>query len=141
MEINFLVLLVGGVASLVLGMIWYGKALFGDAYMKALGADTNMSPEKMKKIQEKMWQLFLTQFILAVFQVWVLAVYINSSMAVITPVSNALWIWAGFVMPTLAGGAMWSARPRKDAWKIFFITSGYNLVLFIIFAVIIKAWM
>ncbi len=141
METNFLMLAVCGVVSLVLGMVWYSQKAFGNSYMKALGADTNISPEKMKEIQKKMWQLLLTQFVLTMFQVWVLAVYINSSITVITPVANALWIWAGFVMPTIAGSALWSARPRKDAWKIFFITSGYNLVLFILFAVIIKAWM
>ncbi|MEZ4114202.1 MAG: DUF1761 domain-containing protein [Candidatus Paceibacterota bacterium] len=71
----------------------------------------------------------------------ILTIYINSVIADMTPATNAFWIWAGFVMPTLAGSALWSARPRKDAWKIFFITSGYQFLLFMIFASIIKAWM
>ncbi len=140
MHINFLSLLVGGVASLILGMIWYSKSLFGNTYMKALGADTNISPEKMKAIQKRMWQILLTQFVLSVFQVWVLAIYILRTPEVF-PLANAIWIWAGFVMPTIAGGALWSARPRKDAWKIFWITSGYQLVMFAVFAFILKAWM
>ncbi|MEZ4103187.1 MAG: hypothetical protein R3B55_01300 [Candidatus Paceibacterota bacterium] len=65
---------------------------------------------------------FTNSIWLAVFQVWILTIYINSVIADMTPATNAFWIWAGFVMPTLAGSALWSARPRKDAWKIFFIT-------------------
>ena len=133
-------LLVGGVASMVVGMIWHSKALFGPAYMKALGADMNMSPEKMAEIQKKMWQLYITQFLLAVFQFWVLSVFVVRTLEVF-PIATALWIWAGFLMPTVAGAAMWSARPKKDAWKIFLISAGYQLVLFLVFGFIIKAWM
>ena len=132
-------LTVCGILSLFLGMIWYNQKTFGKSYMKALGADTNISPEKMKEIQKKMWQLFLTQFILAAFQAWVLSMFILQN-SQISPLNTSIWIWAGFVMPTLAGSAIWGTRPRKDAWSIFLITSGYQLTMFIIFTLIIKIW-
>lgn len=140
METNFLAILACGVVAMIVGMVWHSKALFGDKYMKAIGADTNMSPEKMKEIQKDMWQLYVTQFALALFQAYVLSGYIISEPGVGGSL-NAVWIWAGFVMPTIAGAAMWSARPRKMAWQIFLISSGYQLVVLILFGMILKAWM
>ena len=135
MVISFWAVIVCAVAAMVLGMIWHSKALFGNKYMKALGADMNMSPEKMAEIQKKMWQLYIVQFLLVMLQAWVLAQFLWVGVA------NALWIWVGFIMPTIAGATMWSARPRKDAWTIFLISAGYSLVLFIMFGLILKAWM
>lgn len=139
MEINWLMILVCGVAAMVIGMIWHG-ALFGKMYMRAIGAK-DYTPEEMKEAQKKMMPAYLVQFVLVVFQAWILSLYIGGSISVISPMSNALWIWAGFVLPTVAGQWMWSARPRKLAWQGFFISAGYNFVLFAVFAIIIKAMM
>jgi hypothetical protein len=49
MEINYIAVFVSAVLALVLGFIWYSKALFGKSYMMALGMDMNMSPEVMKE--------------------------------------------------------------------------------------------
>ncbi len=134
MVISFWAVIVCAIAAMVLGMVWHSKALFGSRYMKAIGADMNMPPEKMAEINKKMWQLYVTQFILAALQAWILANFLWIGVA------NAIWIWAGFIMPTLAGQWMWSARPRKDAWTGFLISAGYNLVLFIAFGLILRAW-
>lgn len=140
MEINLLAVVVCGVVSLILGFLWYSQMLFGNIYMKSIGADMNMPAEKMKEIQKKMWQLYIAQFLLAAFQAFVLSHYI-SGWADGTGLENALWIWAAFVMPTVAGAWMWSARPRRDAWNAFLISAGYQLVLFVLFGLILKAWM
>lgn len=139
-QINLLSVLICAIVAMVVGMIWHNKNLFGMKYMKALGADMNMPPEKMKEIQKKMWQIFLTQFILVFFEAWVLAHYI-AGWNTVSGVTNALWIYAGFVLPTIAAACMWSARPRKDAWVVFLVSAGYNLILFILFGLIIQAMM
>ena len=141
MQINFLAILVCGVLSMIVGSLWYGKIMFGDMYMRAIGGDPNIPPEKMKEIQKKTWQLYLTQFLLTLFQVWVLAIYLQSAAESVSFMSNALWIWGGFVLTTNAGIWMWSAQPRKLAWQGFLISSGYQLVMFVVFAFILKAWM
>lgn len=140
-DVNWLAVVVCGVAAMMLGMIWHSQALFGTMYMKAIGGDMNMPPEKMKEIQKKMWQLYITQFILSLLTAYVLFYYIVGAIDSISALSNALWIWLGFIMPTIAGQWMWSARPRNDAWTGFLISAGYSLALFVIFAVIIKAMM
>lgn len=139
-EVNWLAIIICGVAAMTVGAIWHGP-LFGKAYMRAIGADLNMPPEKMAEIQKKMWQLYLLQFILVVLQVYVLWFYLVGAVDVMTPLSNALWIWLGFLLPTVGGQWMWSARPRKLAWTGFFISAGYNLVLFTVFALILQAFM
>lgn len=125
---------------MIIGIVWHSKTLFGDMYMKAIGANPNMSKEEMTKIQKRMWQLFLAQFILALFQAWVLGLYIKGAISLMMPISNAVWIWAGFVLPTIAGHWMWSARPRKLAWQGFLISLGYQLVIFVVFAIILGFW-
>ena len=140
MQPNVIAAIVCSVGSMILGMIWHSQSLFGRTYMKALGADMNMPPEKMKEIQKKMWQILLTQFLLTVFQVWVLWFYVLGPIDMMSTVASTVWIWAGFVMPTIAGASLWSARPRKDAWKIFWISAGYQLVNFIMFGLVLKFW-
>lgn len=133
--VNFWAILVCAIAAMIIGALWHSKLLFGNLYMKAIGGDMNMPPEKMAEIQKKMWQLYMTQFILVLFQAWVLAYFLWVGVA------SVLWIWAGFLMPTLAGQWMWSARPRKLAWTGFLISAGYNLALFVVFGLILQAWM
>lgn len=132
--------LVCGVAAMVVGMIWHNPKVFGNLYMKALGGDTNMPPEKMKEIQKKMWQIYVTQFILVLVQAFIL---MNFFMAwpQARAVVLALWIWLGFILPTVAGAWMWNPRPRKLAWQGFLISAGYNLVIMVVFSLILRAWM
>lgn len=139
-EVSWLAVLICAVAAMIIGMAWHSQALFGPTYMKAIGADPNMPAEKMREIQKKMWQLYITQFALVILQVYVLWHYIIGAVQTMTPISNVIWIWLGFVIPTLAGQWMWSARPRAWAWKGFLISAGYNLVLFIVFSLIINAF-
>lgn len=138
MGINFVAVLLCAVASMVLGMLWHSKALFGPRYMQASGMDMNMPPEKMKEIQSRMWQYYITQFLLAVLTAFVLA-YVLTKFEGITAFVTALWIWIGFVIPTVGGACLWSARPRKDAWTVFFISAGYQFVLFAIYGAILGA--
>jgi hypothetical protein len=140
MDINLVSVLVCAVAAMVIGMIWHNPKVFGNTYMKALGGDTNITPEKMKEIQKKMWQLYLTQFFLVFLEAWILANY-AVAIPTVSATTTALWLWAGFVMPTIAGNWMWNPRPRTWAWKGFLISAGYNLVLFMAFSIILGAWM
>jgi hypothetical protein len=45
-----------------------------------------------------------------------------------------------FVMPIIAGTAMWNNDSKKIAWTRFLIQSGYQLVIFIIFGLILGFW-
>ncbi len=133
MEINYWAVLTCGVASMVLGSLWYGP-LFGLKWMKIIGADPNK-----KEMPKGAGILYLTSFLLALFQAYVLAHYI-AGWKEASGVENALWIWAAFVIPTLAGASMWNNEPAGRAWSRFLIQGGYQLVLFIVFGLILGYW-
>ncbi len=137
MEINYWAVFACGVLSLVLGFIWYGP-LFGKKWLEVTGATANdqkTRDEMMKRAQP----LYVITFLLAVFQAWVLAYYI-AGWKDASGVENSLWIWAAFVIPTVASGAMWNNDSSKVSWARFLIQGGYYLVLFIAFGLILGLW-
>lgn len=137
MEINYLAVAVCAVLSMVIGAVWYGP-LFGKKWMEIVGANPD-DVEARKKMQKSAGPLYAVQFVLAFFQVWVLAYYI-ANWEDISGFQNALWIWAGFVMPTVAGSAMWNNDSARISWARFLIQGGYQLILFAIFGLILGMW-
>lgn len=122
---------------MVVGGIWYGP-LFGKKWAKIIG--TNMDDlEACKEMQRKAIPLYVIQFILALFQAGVLAYYINA-IPNMAGVENTLWIWAAFILPTVAGSSMWNNDSRKVAWSRFLIQIGYQLITLVIFAFVLSCW-
>ncbi len=146
-EVNYLAIIVCGVIGMALGTLWHSKFLFGPAFMEASGMDMHMSPEKMATMQKQMWKYYLTQFVLLLITLFVLSHSIRMGEAffgftgVTAGLSAAFWNWLGYMMPVNAGAALWSNRPRRLAWRLFFITTGYSLVSLLIFGAILGAWM
>jgi hypothetical protein len=137
MEVNYVTILACGVLAMILGAIWYGP-LFGKKWMAIVGA-TNMDKAAREKMKKSAGKLYLVQFLLVLFQVWVLAFYIKGWEEA-SGVTNALWIWAAFVMPTIAACSMWNNDAKKIAWSRFLIQGGYQLILFILFGLILGLW-
>ena len=137
MEINYLAILVSAILAMVVGAIWYGP-LFGKKWLEIIGA-TEMDLEARKEMQKGAGKLYFVQFLLALLQIWILANYI-AGWEEAHGVVNALWIWAGFIMPTIAAGAMWNNDSAKVSWARFLIQAGYQLVMFVIFGFILTVW-
>lgn len=140
MEVNYLAIIVCAVASMVVGFVWYGF-LFKKAWMQVMGIDmSKMSPEECKELQKGMGGVYLAQFILSLITAYILAYHIASWAGGETSIIIAICTWFGFVMTTVAGSALWSGKPKKLAWKMFFIVAGAQLVTFIAFGFIINAF-
>jgi hypothetical protein len=137
-EINYLVILACGVLSMVVGFVWYGP-LFGKQWMHLIGVDPNDQAAKAQ-MQKGMWSTMAVQMATTLFLVWVLYIYLVAAAEDMSMMSNALWIWAGFVVPTLASTVLWTNESTKDKWTRFLIQAGYNLVMFAAFAYIIMTW-
>ncbi len=137
MQVNYYAILVCGILAMVFGYLWYGP-LFGKMWLKVIKA-TELDLEARKKMQENVWKLYLLQFLLVLFQVWVLAYYIQGWKDA-SGLTNALWIWAAFVVPVIAGTAMWNNDSAKISWTRFLIQSGYQLVCFVAFGLILGVW-
>ncbi|NCN52546.1 DUF1761 domain-containing protein [Candidatus Parcubacteria bacterium] len=137
MEIHYIAILACGVLAMVLGALWYGP-IFGKMWMKVIGA-TEMDVEKRKEMQRKALPLYGVQFLLVLFQVYILAHFVKGWVNA-TGVETSLWIFFGFIMPTLAAASMWNNDSAKISWARFLIQGGYQLVLFICFGLILGLW-
>lgn len=137
MQVNYYAILVCGILAMVFGYLWYGP-LFGKKWLQVVSA-TKLDLEARKKMEANVWKLYLVQFVLALFQVWVLAYYIEGWEEA-SGLTNALWIWAAFVVPVIAGTAMWNNDSAKISWARFLLQSGYQLVCFVAFGLILGMW-
>lgn len=136
-EVNYLAIIVGAVFSMVFGAIWYGP-LFGKKWMEIVGVDPR-DFEARKKMQKTAGPLYAVQFLLTLFQVLVLA-HLIADTELVSGLERALWIWAAFVIPTMAGAVMWTNENKKLKWARFLIQGGYQLVLFTVFGLLLQFW-
>ena len=122
-----------GVFAMMFGALWYGP-FFGKIWMRINGVDEAEAGNRMG-MNAKTAPLYLVQFVLTLFQLFVLAHLVGYT--AFSGMLSAFWVWAGFVLPTTAGTCMWTNEPRKMAWSRFFIQSGYQLVCFLVFGIIL----
>ncbi|MBN2344017.1 MAG: DUF1761 domain-containing protein [Deltaproteobacteria bacterium] len=137
LEVNYIAIIVGAVASMVVGAVWYGP-LFGRIWMNIVGVNPE-DEERRKEMQKGAGPLYLIQFLLTLFQVLVLAHLIADTQRV-GGIERALWIWGAFVVPSLAGAAMWTMDATKIKWARFLIQGGYQLVMFAIYGALLQFW-
>lgn len=135
--INYYAIITGAVLSMILGAIWYGP-LFGKKWMEVVGADEH-DLEARKEMQRKAMPLYGIQFVLVLFQVLVLA-HLIADTTTVTGLVRSLWVYAAFVVPTLAGASMWTAESGKQKWSRFLIQAGYQLLLFVVFGLLLQYW-
>ena len=137
MTINYLAVFLCAIAALAIGFAWYSKAMFGKMWMKLMGMDT-LSPEAQAAAKKKMGGLIFAQLIMSLVSAYVLA-YFMALLPTLSGMHLAFWVWLGFLMPTAAGAAIWSGKPSKMAWNMFFITALCELVTFMVFGLILGA--
>lgn len=140
-EINYLAVLLCGVASIIVGSIWYGP-LFGKIWMQSLGMD-KMTPEQIAKGKKSMPGIYLQQVIAALvvavvfaYVLWAFSVAQPGSTGVMAGVQGGFWAWLGFVLPIKYGESLWTGR----SFKYTAIDVGYWLVMLVIMGLILTAW-
>jgi len=141
MEVNLMLILVCGVIAMVVGMFWYGPLLFGKAFIKANDWpdwETLSSEEKKIKQKEMSW-LYLVQFIFTLIQLYILAHFVQGWTDV-SGVEVAIWLWLGFIAPTVASNLIWSMTTLRKRVILFGIIGGYQLVCMTIFGYILSHW-
>lgn len=130
--------LVSAVVALAIGALWYGP-LFGKRWLEVSGA-TEVDRARREEMMKETNALYLIQFALTALQLYVLAGFVGAAWDAWDGVKVALLIWLGFVMPTVAGLAMWNARPRKVRFLMFALSAGYQFVCFLAFGIILSLW-
>lgn len=134
-EVNYLVILGCTVAGMALGALWYGP-LFGKQWCKLNGVDPNNAVE-VARMKQGMMPIMVLQLLFTFLFAYVLFYYLKGAEADMSYWSNALWIWAGFIVPTLASSVMWTNESKKQQKKRFAIQAGFNLVNILMFAAIV----
>lgn len=138
MEINYLAVAACTLLAIVLGSLWYSPLLFGKTWMRI----NKMNPADQgsaKQMQKEMTIIYGLQILLTFLQVYILTHFIKG-WSEVSGIEASLWIWLGFVVPTLAGSVMWTMEKGKDKITRFSIQAGYNLILFIAFGYVLGIW-
>lgn len=130
-DLNYVAVVLCAVLGMALGAYWYGP-LLGKMWLHTIGA-TEMDLAARAAMQRRAMPLYAAQTVLTLFQMGALAYFLRGW-------QDALWIWAAFVMPTVAAGAMWNNDSARVSWTRFGIQAGYQLVLFAIAGVILDFW-
>jgi hypothetical protein len=130
--VNYVAVIVAGIASMVLGFLWYGP-LFGKTWMKLSGHN----PKSMKKMMSPAKAMSIG-FVLTLINAYVLAVF--TGLLQITNVMGALqvafWIWLGFNLPIIAGSWIWDGKP----FKLFALLAIHRIIELAIMACIVALW-
>lgn len=136
--INYLAVLVAGIASMVLGSLWYGP-LFGKVWMRLSGfTEASMAEAKAKGMAKSYLLMFIGSLVMAYVLAHSLefaASYLNVSGASSGAMAG-FWSWLGFVAPVTLGSVLWDGKP----WKLWILNNGYNLLSLIAMGIILAVW-
>ncbi len=133
LEMNYLAILVGAIASVVIGAIWYLPAMFGNAWMVAIGktkeeVERDFTPSKI------VWAVvfgFIISYAIARLIVW------TGKNTPLGGLEVGLLASIGFVMGTIAVNHVFEGRPAK----LTFIYALHHLVEFLVIGLILGAWL
>lgn len=130
-DLNYPAIIVATLATMVIGAIWYSKALFGKAWMSLTG----MSEEAAK---QKRGPAYFGMLLLAFVLAYVLAHFVDYTNATTIGegAATGLWVWLGFVVTTKGASHLFAQRPAK----LFLIDAGYHLVELVILGAILAVW-
>ena len=129
--INYIAILVAALASMVIGMLWYGP-LFQKQWMKLAG----ITPQGMKKMKLSPMAAMSMGFVASLVTAYVLSVFVGGVMAWTAAANFVFWIWLGFVAPVQLGVFLWEGR----SFKLFILNTSYSLVTLVVMAGILAAW-
>jgi Protein of unknown function (DUF1761) len=131
MNINMVAIVVATVANFFLGFLWY-TALFGKAWAKEMGMDTNVKPaagEMAKGMTIMVVGNFLMAYVFAHNNAaWSFVPGANEMSATASIMSSVVFTWMGFYLPVDIGTVTW----ERKSWKLFFINTGYHFMMLLV---------
>ena len=133
-DINFLAVLLAGVAHVALGVFWYHPKVFGGAWMQLSG----MSPEGVERGKKNMFLKTVIAFAAALAMAYMLSVVLLISGQIGADItfdtfSWAFLLWAGFIFPVMLGVVLWEAKSTV----LLAINAGYWLCAVVLMSGII----
>ncbi len=136
-NVNLLSVLAAGIATMILGFVWYSPALFAKPWMREMGYDLN-DKAKLKEMQKSAGPTYGIAFLAGLVSAFMLGKILS-----ITPIDTALYgmklgfgVWLGFV----ATVRLTSALFMKSSMKLLAINTGYQLVCYLVMGAILAVW-
>lgn len=123
--VNYVAVLLAGVASMVVGFLWYSPSLFGKQWMALMG-HTEKSLEAAKKEMNKTYTI---SFVASLLMAYVLSHVMTMSMNFFhydplpTGLISGFWMWLGFVAPVQLTDVLFGSKSPK----LYAINTGYQL--------------
>ncbi len=129
--INHWAVLVSAVFSLVLGGLWYSRALFGNAWQK----ENKLTDEQLQSANPA--KTYGLGFLLAYVMSYNLAFFLGEE--------STTWQWglaAGFLAGFGWAAAMFTviALFEQKTWRYILINAGYIVIYFTVIGFILGAW-
>jgi hypothetical protein len=132
--VNYFGVLLCGIASMVIGFVWYGP-LFGRPWSKMVG----MTKEKMEAAKSSMPMTYGGMLVASLVMAYVLEHFIwyaaPGSLTLFIAVKTSVWAWLGFIATYAFSRFLFSVE--KKPWTLLAIESGYYLVTLVVMAVIL----
>jgi hypothetical protein len=138
--INYWAILVCGIASMVLGSLWFGP-LFGKPWQKLMGWE-NVDAAKKEEMMKGMTKSYVFAFVGALVMAYALAHSLVFAQAYLkvsgssAALQGAFWTWLGFIAPVTMSSILWEGK----SWKLWTLTNAYYLIQLLIFAFILVSW-
>ena len=125
-EVNYIAVLLCGVASLVLGGLWYSPVLFARAWQSGVG----LSDERA---QSNMALIFGTAFLLSMLAAYVFGMFLGPDMGLWPSVgagaaAGIFWVAASFAISYLF---------ERRSLRLWLINGGYHALQFTLFGLIL----
>ena len=131
-HINYLAVLVAGVVIFTLGGLWYSPLLFAKRWVALQGRTMEDMSNGANPV------MYVQVFVCGLITAWVLAILLQflPVLDVMRGVKLAILCWLGFTAVTSYGTALFSMKP-KALWAI---DTAFNLVSFVLAAVVLTLW-
>ena len=136
--INYLAVLASGIASMIIGALWYGP-LFGKQWMALSGK----TPADIKAAKAKgMAKSYALMFVGALVMAYVLAhalVFASEYLGAVGVAAGLMagfWNWLGFIAPVTLGTVLLDGKP----WKLSIRNTADYLVTLLVMGVILAMW-
>lgn len=139
--VNYLAVLACGIASMVIGSLWYGP-VFGKQWIAWSGFPQSEVDAMKAKGMSGMWKSYALMFVGSLLMAYVLShaiVFAESYLGeegLTAGLMSGFWNWLGFVAPIMLGTVLWDGKP----WKLYILNTGYYLVQLLVMGVILALW-
>ncbi len=134
-DINWIAIVAAVVVNMVVGAIWYSKALFAKDWAKLVGKKMDEMGDGAKSYVITTAGAFVQAFVLLHFVTYAAYFYPDYT-DVSVGLLTATWIWLGFVAIPQGVNTVF-AGGRKKLWGI---NTGYFLVVLLANGVLLSVW-